>query len=119
MNIAVKATLFSAIVFPGSGYILLKQRLRAFIFMSTSLVCLATIIKITVAKALTVVAKIQAGDVPINQQAITDLLMNVVNDRDHLAINMATFVIIFCWIVSSIDCYRLGRRHNDNELAKH
>ena len=64
MNTAGKAALYSAIVFPGSGYFFTQKKNRGWISMALSLVILGILMKEAWYKAQIIAQKIVMGEIP-------------------------------------------------------
>lgn len=104
----MKAALLSAFVFPGVGHIYLKRYLHGIFLSGVSLVGSYYLLSKTVERSLQIVEKIQSGDVQLDVTAITELVSKQAIGTDAQLLNIATAVIIICWIIGIIDSYRVG-----------
>ncbi|MBU0664236.1 MAG: hypothetical protein KJ990_06790 [Proteobacteria bacterium] len=113
----MKAALLSAFVFPGAGHIYLKRYLHGIFLSGASLVGSYYLLSKTVERSLQIVEKIQSGNVQMDVTAITELVSKQANGAEALLLNIATAVIIICWIIDIIDSYRAGRaQENTNKF---
>ena len=110
MGKAFRAFLFSALVFPGAGHIYLKVYSRGVALIAVTLVCLAIVISVATREALTVVDQIEAqGGI-----ASTEQLMKLATEAEAKGNsdlqNIATYVLLGCWIFGMVDAVRLGAK---------
>lgn len=109
MKKATAAALLSALVFPGAGHLFLKKYIPGVALAGASLTGVYYLISETLKRALQIVEKIQAGDIQPDVTAITELLTKQSTGTDATLLNIATVVLVICWLVGIIDSYRLGR----------
>ena len=103
-----KAALLSGLIFPGSGHIVLKQYLRGSVLMLFALVALSVIVTRIYQRALTIVDRINSGDIPVDTGAIAEMVSNSTSGADSFIENIAVVVLGACWLIGIIDSYRLG-----------
>ena len=115
MKKSIKAALLSALVFPGAGHIYLKKYKSSVILIGASLFGLYYIISNVVEKSLQIVEKIQSGVVPLNATTVSELLSKQTSGAEAQLLDVATVVIIVCWLVGIIDSYRVGGAQGKNE----
>lgn len=108
MKRSTKAALLSGLIFPGVGHLALKQYLRGSILMLSALIALTVIVTKAVKQALAIVDKINSGEIPLEAGAITELVSKSTAGAEGSILNIATFVVVACWIIGIIDSYRLG-----------
>ena len=108
MKRSSKAALLSGLLFPGIGHIVLKQYLRGSVLMLFSLLALSVIVTGISQRALTVVDRINSGDIPVDAVAIAEMVSNSTSAADSLIGNIAPLVLAACWLIGIIDSYRLG-----------
>jgi hypothetical protein len=108
MKISTKAALLSGLILPGIGHILLKQYLRGSLLVLFSLAALSIIVTSVYQRALTIVDRINSGDVPVDTGAIADMVSNSASAADGFTENIAVIVLGACWLIGIIDSYRLG-----------
>jgi len=108
MKRSSKAALLSGLIFPGIGHIILKQYLRGAVLILFSLAALSVIVTRAYQSALTIVDRINSGDIPVDTAAIADMVSNSTSGTDSLIDNLALLVLGACWLIGIIDSYRLG-----------
>ena len=108
MNKSSKAVLLSALVFPGTGHFYLKKTLHGFYIAGSAITALYFLITKSVESALRITDKIQSGEVPLDVATITELVSNSPTGADALLLNIATVVLIVCWLIGIVDSYRVG-----------
>jgi len=110
MKPSTKALLLSALVFPGAGHYSLKKNLPSAIIASSALLCLYIILSKLIDKAQLIAQQIQAGEIALDVEAISAELHSHAFSGDIKQINIAFSVLIFVWLFSIVDSYRLGRK---------
>ncbi len=108
MTRPTKAALLSGLVFPGIGHMVLKQYLRGSVLMISALFALSVIVTVVIQRALTIVNRINSGDIPVETGAIAEMVSNSTNGADSLIENISVIVLGACWLIGIIDSYRLG-----------
>ena len=108
MKRSSKAALLSGLIFPGIGHIVLKQYLRGSVLMLFALGALSVIVTRIYQRALTIVDRINSGDIPVDTGAIAEMVSNSTSGTDSLMENIAVVVLVACWLIGIIDSYRLG-----------
>ena len=108
MKRSTKAALLSGLIFPGVGHLALKQYLRGSILMLSALIALTVIVTKAVKQALAIVDKINSGEISLEAGAITELVSKSTAGAEGSILNIATFVVVACWLIGIIDSYRLG-----------
>ena len=103
-----KAALLSGLIFPGIGHIVLKQYLRGSVLMLFALVALSVIVTRIYQRALTIVDRINSGDIPVDTGAIAEMVSNSTSGADSSIENIAVVVLGACWLIGIIDSYRIG-----------
>ncbi len=87
----------------------LKQYLRGSILMLFALIALSVIVTKAIKRALTIIDRINNGEIPVETEAITELVFNSTGGADSSILNVAALVVGACWLIGIIDSYRLGR----------
>ena len=103
-----KAALLSGLIFPGIGHIVLKQYLRGSVLMLFALAALSVVVTRMYQRVLTIVDRINSGDIPVDTGAIAEMVSNSTSGADSLIENIALIVLVACWLIGIIDSYRLG-----------
>ncbi len=113
MKRSIKAALFSGLIFPGLGHMILKLYVRGAVLILSTLIALAVIVTIAVKRALAVVDSINSGEIPVDAGAMMELASNSVNSADNSIANISLIVIVVCWLFGIIDSYRLGNNQKE------
>jgi hypothetical protein len=108
MKKSSKAALLSGLIFPGIGHMVLKQHLRGSVLMLSALAAFSVIVTRIFQQALTIVDRINSGDVPVDTGAIAELVSNSTSGADSFIDNTAVLVLGACWLIGIIDSYRIG-----------
>ena len=104
-----KAVLFSALVFPGAGHLILKKYISAAILACASLAALYLIIANMLERAQQIADKILSGEVAPDAAAITELLSRQPTGSESQLLDAAWVVLIISWLIAIVDSYRCGR----------
>jgi hypothetical protein len=108
MRRSTKAALLSGLIFPGIGHMVLKQYLRGSFLMILALIASSVIVIEVIQRALTIVDRINSGDIPVETGAIAEMVSNSTSGADSLIQNISVIVLGACWLIGIIDSYRLG-----------
>ncbi len=108
MTRSTKAALLSGLIFPGVGHLVLKYYLRGSLLLISALVALYVLVDRAVQRALTIVDRINSGDIPLEVGAISEAVANSASGADPLGDNAPVIVFGICWLVGIIDSYRRG-----------
>ena len=109
MQQSTKAALLSGLVFPGIGHLVQKRYLRGSILILTSLTALSVMITIATRQAMTILDRMYSGEIPVDSEAIADMVASSGNGADTTLAHLALVVLGICWLVGIIDTYRFGR----------
>ena len=103
-----KAALLSGLIFPGIGHIVLKQYLRGSVLMLSALAAFSIVVTRVFQRALTIVDRVNGGEIPVDTGAIAEMVSNSTSGADGFIENIAVVVLMTCWLIGIIDSYRLG-----------
>ncbi len=109
MKKSIKAALLSGLVFPGTGHFSLDRYPRGLLFFIPSLLGLLYLIRYSLNQAYTVADQISLGKIPLDTAVITNLITAQPEATEMLKLQIATWMMIICWVLSIIDSFRLGR----------
>ena len=112
MKQSYKAALFSALIFPGSGHFLLKQYPLGFLFAATTTGCLGALILRAIAIAQTISEQMLSGEIPLDIASISSEISIQSAAAGSTMVTIATWVLVFCWLASTADAFRLGRQRD-------
>lgn len=118
MRKSIKATLFSALIFPGSGHFLLRKHVRGALLAGISIVCLYILVSSAVMIAQQVNDALLSGQIPLDTARIADEVSRRSDSGDALSVSLATYALLACWLVGIVDAWRVGRaqdRRDDPE----
>jgi hypothetical protein len=109
VDIATKAALYNALLFPGWGHFYLKKYKRGFLIILPVIagMLLMCWLVIQVAQKILKAIPIKKGNVDI--VAIINLSMNSLNEVDSNFF-LILFLIFLLWVFSIIDAYLLGKK---------
>jgi hypothetical protein len=110
MKKSIKAALFSALLFPGTGHFSLQKMLRGLIFFIPSFLSVIYIVHYSLDKAYAIADQLNLGNIPLDTNTITNLIAEPPTGETLLKLQIATWTIIVCWIVSIIDSFLLGKK---------
>ena len=108
MTKSTKVALLSGLIFPGIGHMVLKRYLRGSVLILSALVALSVIVTKVFQRALTIVDRIESGDIPLETGAIAEVVSNSTGGADNFTESIAVIVLAACWLIGIIDSYRLG-----------
>jgi len=108
MTRSTKAALLSGLIFPGIGHMVLKQYLRGSVLMILALIASSVIVTVVIQRALTIVDRINSGEILVDTGAIAEMVSNSANGADSLVVNISVIVLGACWLIGIIDSHRLG-----------
>ena len=109
MKKSLKAGLFSALVFPGGGHLYLKKYIQAALLILVSVACIGVLLSVAIEKAQQISDKILAGEIPLDLTRITAEVTNQVAAGGTEHADIATYLLLICWVLGIVDSYRIGR----------
>jgi len=109
MNKPLKAALFSALLFPGSGQLLLKRYFSAVFFALFACSSLYLLISDLLSQAQVILDKVKSGEVAGDLATVTELVQQQSATATE-SFSPALTVLLITWLVSVIDAYRVGRK---------
>ena len=117
MSNALKGALFSGLLFPGYGQVILKHYKRGIVLMSTVFAILMAMVSETVHYAFTIFEKIELAGGAIDIQSITEAASQATANSESLLYHLELLLITICWIFGMVDAYRLGKRKDLEEQS--
>ncbi len=115
MKKSLKAALFSGLVMPGVGQIILKNYKKGILFISTTLICLSYIMVEATKQATLIVDKIVSGEIEMTESAITAAITNASQGAGKPIYTIVITIITACWIISTIDAFISGKKIDEKE----
>ena len=115
MNHSVKGAFLSGAVFPGLGQVVLKHYARGIALMLTVSASLVVLVKKAVEQALAILEKIQWEGGSIDIITISNAATRASTSFDSHTFNFLLFLIVSCWLIGTVDAYRIGRKKDLEE----
>ena len=112
MKQSYKAALFSALVYPGSGHLMLKQYPMGLLLAGTATGCLGALVYRAFAIAGTISDKILMGEIPLDIARINDEISMQMAAGGSTMVTISTWLLVVCWVAGTADAFRLGRRRD-------
>ena len=109
MRQSLKAALFSAFVLPGSGHFLLKKHVQGALLSGVTFLCIWALLSTALEKAQGISLKIQSGEIPLDISRIADEVTKQTTGGGTQLADIATYLLVICWIVGIVDSFRVGR----------
>jgi len=109
MSKAIKATLLSALVFPGVGQMYLKRYVRGLIPMVLTLTGMGMLIAQATIGALQELEKIQIQGGLVDLNAVANRAAASSASGDWYSPLIMPLIVV-CWLFSVIDAYMLGKQ---------
>jgi len=116
VNKSIKASLLSALLFPGAGHIFLKKYIFGAVLSASASAALYVLISNAVEIAQQIVEKIQNGEIGLDAAAIAAMMEKQPPGAEAQLIDIATLVLLVSWLIGVVDSYRLGKVQ-DNDAA--
>ncbi|MCP4471602.1 MAG: hypothetical protein GY815_13130 [Gammaproteobacteria bacterium] len=110
MTPPLKATLISALVFPGGGHFYLKKPFLGALLTGISLVCIYLLLSTAMEAAQVISLKIQSGEIPLDVMRIREEIYKQTAASGSTTTEVATWLLVACWLVGIADSFRLGRQ---------
>jgi hypothetical protein len=110
MTQSMKATLISALVFPGGGHFYMKKHLVGALLAGISLICLYLLVATAVEAAEIISQKILSGEIPLDVFRIRAEIYEQSAASATGTTGIATWALAICWLVGIADSFRLGRK---------
>ena len=115
MKVETKAALYSAIVFPGSGYFFTEEKKRGYLCIATCLIILFVLIKEAFYKAQIIANKIVFNQIPLDINLIREQIQSIPSIYPESILTFVYTTLFIVWLISIIDSYRLAKAENDTK----
>ena len=109
----MKAALWSGLVFPGTGHLFLKHYFRGGALIALSLAGLWVLVAQAAHQATAMLDKMQSAGGMLDLDSLSTMLAQASNLSDNYLANIATIVLLGCWIIGMVDAYRLGKKKDE------
>ena len=117
MKNSIKGAFLSGVVFPGLGQVILRHYKRGAVIMFTVLVSLSVVIVIAVQNALAILEKIGSEGGTISMSTISNAATQASTASESLIFKLLLLLITFCWIIGTVDAYRIGKKKDIEERS--
>jgi hypothetical protein len=117
MNYATKGAFLSGAVFPGLGQVVLKHYVRGIALMLVVSASLVVIVKKALEQALAILEKIQWEGGTIDMITISNAATQASTSSDSHTFNLLLFLIVSCWLIGTVDAYRIGKKKDLEEQS--
>ena len=87
--------------------------------MLTVLVSLSVVVVKAVQHALAILEKMDLAGGEISMGTISKAATQASTNSEGLIFNLALLLIILCWIIGTVDAYRVGRKKDIDERLAH
>ncbi|MDP2643432.1 MAG: hypothetical protein Q8P24_00690 [Desulfobacterales bacterium] len=118
MKKALKAAFLSGLVFPGAGQVALKHYMRGAVFILAASAAVFVMIWKAVQNAFVILAKLQTDGGTIHLNEISNAATQASAGPEGFPSRFLLLFLIFCWVIATIDAYRIGRQKDLEEILK-
>jgi len=115
MNNALKGLLFSALIFPGAGQIILARYARGALFFALAFVSGILCITGIVRQAVVALQDLVARGVVIDTPKVISLVADISIYASSLLIQLSFLLLFCCWLTSSFDAWLIGRKMDEGQ----
>jgi hypothetical protein len=117
MKNAIKGAVFSGLVFPGLGQVVLRHYKRGIALALAVVLSLLVVVVKALRQAFAILEKIEAEGRVIDMSTISSAAAQASTASEDLVYNLVLLLIILLWIVGIVDAYRLGRKKDIEERS--
>ena len=110
MKNSIKGALLSGVVFPGLGQVILKHYKSGIALMLIVSVNMLLII-------VKAVQQIGSEGGTISMSTISNAATQASTASESLIFKLLLLLIIFCWIIGTVDAYRIGKKKDIEERS--
>lgn len=110
MNNSLKGALLSGVVFPGLGQLVLKRYKRGIAFMAAACAGFLAIFGLTLQQSYVILEKIESAGGQVDLDTISNAAAAASSAPDSLVSKLALLLIAVCWLIGTVDAYRIGRK---------
>lgn len=113
MSRAMKAALWSGLVFPGVGHLILKCYARAIVLITICAVALSILLSQATHQADALMQQIESGAVTPTLDNLPALLQNASAQAPDSKATLATWTLVLAWVFGIVDSYRVGKGEDE------
>lgn len=110
MNLATRAALYNALLFPGWGHLYLKKYKRGIIIILSILAGMLSICWSMVQVAINILKAHPYKKGTVDITAVINLSMDSIKAIDLNNISLLLLFMVLLWIIATIDAYQLGKK---------
>jgi hypothetical protein len=110
MNNALKGAMWSGLIWPGLGQVVLKRYKRGIAIVLAVGVILTVIVVKAARFALAILDKIDLQGGPIDAGTIYNAAVQASAGTGGLSFNLLSLLMVVLWVVGIVDAYRIGRQ---------
>jgi hypothetical protein len=107
MKLTIKATLLSALVYPGLGHFILKKYFTCTVFLFITTYSIVNLTSNIYSKLNTIKAEIQNGNLERTFPAIRQALYEQ-NTLDNPALTNNATILFIVWLIAAVDACRIA-----------
>ena len=108
MKHSLKAALWSALVLPGVGHVVLKRYVVGLIFALVAIIALSVIVAKVFDLAYAIVDQLNSGSIEADSSGLIGIISQSMVAADTSVMNTAFLIYLATWILSILDAYRIG-----------
>jgi len=110
MHKSTKAALISAFIFPGFGHFYVKNKLRGAVFVLFAVACLYVLMTYVLNIANEISERILSGQISLELSGLIAEITSQLNTSTGNFPNIASFLLLSCWVIAIIDSFIIGRK---------
>ena len=110
MKLSTKAAIYSALVFPGAGYFVVKKTVHGTVAFLITFAGLALVMVEAFHKAQIIADKIVTGEVAIDLGVIREQILTTPGVFSTTVVSAISIVIGVVWVGGIIDSWRIAKR---------
>ncbi len=110
MKLSTRAALYSALVFPGAGYFVVKKPVYGSIAFLITFAGLAVVVTEAFHKAQIIAEKIVTGAIPADIGEMREQMLAIPGVFSPEVVSGVTVIIGLVWLVGVVHGYQLGAR---------
>jgi len=110
MKLSTKAAIYSALVFPGAGYFVVKKTVHGAVAFLITFVGLALVMVEAFHKAQIIADKMVAGAIPLDIGVIREQILTTPGVFSATVVSAISIVIGVVWLGGIIDSWRIAKR---------
>jgi hypothetical protein len=113
MKYAIKGALFSGLLFPGVGQIVLKNARQGVILAVATLAAMVAFVVTATRIATSSIEYLTRQGQSVDMDTIVNAANAAVNASDNLILNVSLICMVLCWIAGVVDAYITGKKMDD------